>query len=263
MDKLEKPGDGPLFSMFEMRPVRIGETKDDDGLYRIMDFTRVVRFFQTKKLYFAHPSKWEDPFESKVTHPDTFGLFAQCWTQGGESDAMWRIYSPNHLGVRMRTTKAKLEALVKKGLSLGCSCECRPVEYSSQAVATLTAGLTASLLRTSYNLEKAIGLMFNKREAFEHEKEWRAVIHNPEMAARSTCPEGMEIEVDPYELVESVTFDPRASQERVDAFALYFRKGLSFQGNVGKSALYTLGHQYNVPAAEHAHLGELDEPVSP
>ena len=35
-------------------------------------------------------------------------LYGQCWTKTRESDAMWRIYSPNKNGVRIMTTPRKL-----------------------------------------------------------------------------------------------------------------------------------------------------------
>src|SRR5438552_2336902 len=35
-------------------------------------------------------------------------LYGQCWSLLDESDAMWRIYSPNKAGVKIRTTVRKL-----------------------------------------------------------------------------------------------------------------------------------------------------------
>ena len=36
------------------------------------------------------------------------GIFGQCWTLKPDSDAMWRIYSPNKDAIRIRTTVGKL-----------------------------------------------------------------------------------------------------------------------------------------------------------
>lgn len=36
------------------------------------------------------------------------GIFGQCWTLKSDSDAMWRIYSPNKDSIRIRTTVGKL-----------------------------------------------------------------------------------------------------------------------------------------------------------
>lgn len=79
-------------------------TKGRGLLYRIMDFHRIVQIFERRELYFAHPSTWDDPYEKFIKHPQSHALFAQCWTRASSSDAMWRIYSPNGLGVRISTS---------------------------------------------------------------------------------------------------------------------------------------------------------------
>lgn len=44
----------------------------------------------------------------RIRHTKSSALFAQCWSKVAESDAMWRIYSQNGLGVRVGTTNKKL-----------------------------------------------------------------------------------------------------------------------------------------------------------
>src|SRR5688572_1778461 len=85
-------------------------------LYRIMRFERVVQIFESRSIFFAHPSTWEDPYETQVKHPLANQVFGQCWCTRGVSDAMWRIYSPDRMGVRISTTTKKLRTLLKPDL---------------------------------------------------------------------------------------------------------------------------------------------------
>ena len=82
--------------------------KERGYLYRIMDFHRVVQMFEGEKFHFSHPSTWDDPYEKFIKHHLSHALFAQCWSRAYSSDAMWRIYSPHGLGVRISTTEEKL-----------------------------------------------------------------------------------------------------------------------------------------------------------
>ena len=81
----------------------------ESSLYRILSFDRLVEIFQNRELFLSHPSNWEDPYETVLDHKHSSSFFAQCWCKHGVSDAMWRIYSPNQLAVRIRTTKERLE----------------------------------------------------------------------------------------------------------------------------------------------------------
>ncbi len=84
-------------------------TSSRQFLYRITGYERLVETLRTDDWYFAHPSTWEDPYEVRIHNSLSPLLFAQCWCRRGVSDAMWRIYSPNNLGVRIRTQADRLK----------------------------------------------------------------------------------------------------------------------------------------------------------
>src|SRR5690606_26045303 len=49
--------------------VRSRMMKNSAGrLYRIMNFHHVVQLFERKELFFAHPSSWQDPYETRLIH---------------------------------------------------------------------------------------------------------------------------------------------------------------------------------------------------
>ena len=88
-----------------MRPMQ----SSPKWLYRIVRFDRLVQMFKTGAWHFAHPSAWEDPYEIRTTNAMSDRIFALCWCRDGVSDAMWRIYSPDRLGVRIRTRMDRLQ----------------------------------------------------------------------------------------------------------------------------------------------------------
>lgn len=76
-----------------------------------------------------------------------------------------------------------------------------------------------------------------KRNAFDHEAEYRVVLTNhranPEQIAR-----GLKIAVNPTELIDSILIDPRAPDELADALTFYFKEKIGFKGRVQRSVLH-------------------------
>ena len=207
-------------------------------LYRILDFSRAVQIFESESLYFAHPQTWDDPYEARVEHQSSHALFAQCWCQLGVSDAMWRIYSPNRMGVRISTTTKKLSAAVRATTRpLGYGWEAGPVKYLSQRDLNLRVREIAGSLQQKFDLATAVKVLYMKREAFTHESEWRATIYCPDVD-RARVQKGVSVAVNPHKVIDSILLDPRAPQELVDAFIYYFQEKLKFKGRVKRSVLY-------------------------
>lgn len=91
-------------------------------IYRIFTLRRGLETVIGKKLTLARPSRWDDPYENalynrKIKKPKgrlvsieklRDSLYAQCWTEDGNSDALWRIYSLSKNGFRATTTVGKL-----------------------------------------------------------------------------------------------------------------------------------------------------------
>jgi hypothetical protein len=92
-------------------------------VYRVFQIDRLISLFSDNVNTLVKPILWDDPFENFIlqqdattqsgnivevsAHRETF--YGQCWTlNANETDALWRIYSPNKIGVRVKTTLAKL-----------------------------------------------------------------------------------------------------------------------------------------------------------
>lgn len=207
-------------------------------LYRILSFDRAVQIFERGELHFAHPSAWVDPYEVRLRHAASSQFFGQCWCMKGVSDAMWRIYSPNHLGVRISTStkllRQQLEPAVKE---LGASIRYEEVDYLSQYNINKALRSIQTNLTKGFSVERATDALLLKREAFDHEAEYRAVLHLPTATQRDVR-KGIKLKVDPYRLVDSVLLDPRAPEELAAAFTFYLKEKLKFKKRVAPSVLY-------------------------
>ena len=213
--------------------------RSDSSLYRILGFDRLVQLLESKQLYFSHPSTWEDPCEKLIEHRLSPNIFAQCWCRNGVSDAMWRIYSPNQLGVRIRTTKQKLrEQLNEASTSDGIRFRIQGVKYKPESKLNYEIEAIADALAESFRLSVAFDSLFMKRLAFKHEAEVRVAVYKQGIELDET-PLGIGVPIDPFALIESVLIDPRAPDAYVKAYKHFLKEKLGFPGRVGQSALYT------------------------
>ena len=95
-----------------------------------MDFSRIVELFESRELSFARPSSWDDPYERVLQHKHSEQFYAQCWSKKAVSDAMWRIYSSERRGLRIRTSRDKLRSVFEQNKALtGVTYLLKDVEY--------------------------------------------------------------------------------------------------------------------------------------
>ncbi|MFO3723809.1 DUF2971 domain-containing protein [Pseudomonas sp. HLMP] len=221
--------------------VKISENK---YLYRIMRFDHAVQVLKGT-LFFSHPSQWEDPYETHVKHSYDHAIFAQCWTTASMSDAMWRIYSPNFLGVRLRTRVGKLTQAMQAytANNKGFKRRLEKVRYLGQADYKKETVQLESLMTDSDFSSPSLGadLLCIKRSAFEHESEVRAILFNSNAERKEGgVLKGIAVDFDGIDLIDSILFDPRAPDEICHAMRHYLKEVLKFPGAVRKSKLYTV-----------------------
>lgn len=210
-------------------------------LYRILNFHHAIQIFERGELFFSRPSNWEDPYETRLVHQELHRIYAQCWCSKGVSDAMWRIYSPNHLGVRIGTSTKKLRAALEKSID-GRNIKFRmnDVSYHSQYNLNTKSKKLRNELESHFDIMKSTDLLFMKREAYEHESEYRVVVIAPE---DNLIENGISIKIPPKKLIDSILIDPRAPKELADALVFYFKEKIGFKKKCEKSRLY------NTPAS--------------
>jgi hypothetical protein len=225
-------------------------------VYRVMSFTRFIELLQRQELTLVRPHMWEDPFENYLysfmqkKHLGTYkglsrygeDLFAQCWTLHRETDAMWRIYSPDNDGVRVRTDFSRLyRALaLKVGIRATIDSFIGKVQYLTKEeirdiVSSCEFQRSVDRADTSKHIARCLLL---KRKEFSHEKEIR-LIHDcwdPNQTRKGTL---FDIPIDPNRLFDSVTIDPRTEYARFMEMKTTI-KAKGFVRPVYRSRLYSL-----------------------
>ena len=205
-----------------------------DYLYRITKFTNVIDLFETGELHFASPSTWEDPYEKILKHKRSDLFFAQCWSKKAQSDAMWRIYSTERTGIRIRTSREKLATALKKlkeAKTLGYLIS--DVKYVTSGELDQNLAAIATEIRTSYKARRAADALLFKRAAFDHEAEVRVILNS----FKDGLP-FLRVPVDPHDLIENIYFDPRADPTFEKVCTHYLKTKIKYKGPVVRSSLY-------------------------
>lgn len=218
-------------------------------IYRVFSVQRLVEICSSGVNTLVRPKKWDDPFENFILaravaakqrrYPDITvqaDFYGQCWTSLEESDAMWRIYSPDKNGVKVKTTIGKLLQSLVEATNGNGECFIGKVSYLEDT--SLRNKLKdKSWLRDEADRPRgrANTLLFKRRE-FAHEKEVR-LLHLFPLPATDDL---FSYPVDPLKLFDSIQFDPRISDELYGVYKHYLQTKIGFKRPINKSKLYQL-----------------------
>lgn len=226
----------------------------DRSIYRIVEFKRFNQIFEDRSNTLVSPALWEDPFENfilkcpivLVTGEVGYAGFrdqcyGQCWTLKSASDAMWRIYSHDKQGIRIRTTIRKLiHSLAKHCEDWATVCAfIGKVKYLNEKKLTAFAHKTwdrvdpASLANT----------LLVKRPAFSHESEVRLIYFERDDSRRGG--KLYTYRVDPHDLIDQVMCDPRLGPEGFSALSERIR-GTGYNGPLLRSLLYAPPREFRL-----------------
>lgn len=221
----------------------------NDIVYRVFPFSRLIQVFVCEKLTLVNPELWDDPWENYLYQVPLFtahelpisgkeliqnhsidlsekrnAVYAQCWTRVEESDAMWRIYSPNHDGVRVKTTAHKLYQSISEGQDPCIG----NVQYERvQEIHSQTDYFQA--VEEGFSIDQ----LLIKRIAFEHEEEVRLIDVDETINSKIK-----HYSIDPNEFFDELTFDSRLSEDLYEVNEKLFRDKLGFNGVINQSQLY-------------------------
>lgn len=194
---------------------------------------------------------WDDPFEnfivsarykSKTGHMDSVlrhVLHGSCWTRKSVSDALWRIYSPDKLSVRIASTPTLLAQELSSGLSKYPRSKCfvGKVQYLPEKVIVDSAASLAKQIWTDESELSAARSVLFKRKSFAHEDEARVLVVDRHRQSKNGM---IRVRVDPHTLITSVMFDSRAPTEVKDMYKSFLRNDIGFKGRITSSTLYDL-----------------------
>lgn len=239
-------------------------------IYRIYALNRFKTLLAAKQDVAVNPTKWEDPFEdfflerTEVTDAvsgSTIPLrnlaqdwYGQCWSLNEDTDAMWRIYSPdplNQVGVKVRTTIQKLFDNLKATGSLAPYLQffVGKVEYMSERrIRNLMGGLTFADVAIGGQGDRFADLLCIKRTAFRHEHEIRLLFQDVKFPGNPKRGAGglFKYALDPSAVFEEVVLDPRLK----DSDAANLKAELVTAGctlPIGRSGLYQSPHFVILP----------------
>lgn len=224
----------------------LNQRQIDEPVYRILSSTRLFELFNSHMNVLVRPTLWDDPFENFVLKAPVrtqggelgdFGfrddLYGQCWTFQRASDAMWRIYSADKQGVRIRSTPRKLLASLSAGLGNWASSQAfiGKVRYLPDAKMRQFA---RQVFADGLDAERIVSTLLVKRPAFEHEREVRLVYFDREGSEA----ELYRYRVDAHHLIDQMMTDPRLTADETDEFQANIRSQTGFRGDVLRSLLY-------------------------
>jgi hypothetical protein len=231
-----------------MNTHNIEELDLDKHIYRIFKLEHVRSWFESGENVLVSPKLWDDPFENfilnseailpggdKVTFAFRNDFFGQCWTTHKASDAMWRIYSDDKKGIRVRTTIRKL--LVSLSLWSG---EKANFEAHIGKVQYLSAKKLVKFANTAisepFEANDFARTLLVKRLAFKHEQEVRLLFFSSER--RPHPGDKFSYTADPHNVVEQLMVDPRLVVDEAENLKQDLRGWTGFKGPILRSLLY-------------------------
>ena len=232
--------------------LNIERTEWDIPIYRFTSADRILSFIDKHKNTLVSPRKWKDPFENFLSrikfrkkdgslykHPFRDRVYGQCWTTIEETDAAWRMYIPDGNGVRLKTRIKKLHysLSVQSGYPVMSS-------YIGRVAYKTEDEICAWLSDNQWVKEHLLGVgcrgqaesLLFKRKEFEPEQEIRLIYLDPHNRGVDNF---YHYEVDPSEVIEEITFDPRMEDDLYETYSSIIRT-LGFFGEVNKSMLYKI-----------------------
>lgn len=217
--------------------IRLSGTQRNRPVYRFVRIARLYELFQRKQNVLVSPDKWDDPFENFILQSKRIprrSWFGQCWTRHRASDAMWRIYSPDSHGVRIRASPSRLVEGLTKSLQPGSRGFIGAVQYlpEKRLMRFAQAALAPGKLDDAVEAAKTLLV---KRPAFRHEAEVRVLLMNPDAPSNQKL---AQYPVDPHELIDQLMLDPRLSKAEFRTLKHEIRQRTGFTGTIKRSLLY-------------------------
>ena len=233
----------------ERNKVHLSDKKDDTAIYRIMPMSRLEQMLQTRTNTLVKINLWEDRYENfffKSNFKSSKGfvsadevasrIFGQCWSFFKDSDALWRIYSPDKQSVRIKTTLSKLYNSAYTDDSCMATTTMGAVSYKTKK--DLITWIEANTPISLSDIDK-IGKesLFFKRNNFSHEQELRLIYM--EAVSSSGGNNIKQYDIDPIDFIEEISFDPRCEESYFTAYKEYLQKKYSYpKDSINKSVLY-------------------------
>ena len=213
--------------------------RDDEKLWRYMDFSRFVSLLETHSLFFSRADRFGDTWEGAISPIDvdaweafvggskesaadrttlianyrrTFAAlrrhtYISCWHQNsGESEAMWKLYLKSTEGIALQTSFGCLKSQLERSRRL---IRLGKVQYRDYRIDPVPGGKPHAI-GESY-LTGPYAPFISKRRGFAHENEVRAVFQDSyrNLNDPSESDFGIAVCVEIGELIENIYMAPQ------------------------------------------------------
>lgn len=221
------------------------------AFYRIMNEEHLVSMFQNKELVLVNPNKWEDPFEAhwaslftKNSVLNDLNFYGLCFTKDSRSDAMWKIYSAEKKGIRIRIDKKRFWKSLQNAYSSGNLGKDAELYFGEVQYCNDTELVSISKNYDFEVVKDEKGLVlpwFAKRDAFKYEMELRLLLAEMPDSHRGT-PQLFKIPLNPRDFITSLQLDGRLSE------ADFINKRIELSKKTGFPSQYIIHSQlYKLP----------------
>lgn len=218
------------------------ELKKDQKLFRYINIKQFLSMIESESSYLTKVIEWEDVWEAplkripidsdmeaeEISYFSYDHIYGQCWSTHGDSDALWRIYSPNRDGIMIQTTVEKLSKAfdIEWGLLA-------PVIYYEN----LYDGLEEVWDK---HYEDDFGVALLKRRAFNHEEEVRLLAIFPYNGIQNE--RFIQLPLIPNQLIENIILDPRCEEWYLQTMINYCKraslKAIPYKSDLYKDNIY-------------------------
>jgi len=229
--------------------LNLDDQDKEQYVYRITTVDRVKELFTSRKNTLVKPRRWDDPYEnfilgSKVRlksgkivqynfHEKMYG---QCWTFHSASDAMWRIYSPEKNGVRIRSTLDSLARCFSIAHPDLPDAKCRIGRVQYLSIKKIKDMANSTFDDYGIGVNELFNSLLVKRKAFSHEREIRVLYY--ELTHSTPNNDLYTYGVDPHAMIDQIMLDPRLGHKEADAMKEDIRRTTGFKGQILRSRLY-------------------------
>lgn len=220
---------------------KMGDLSRGNFLYKYMSLEAALLSLENKNLRFIEPSSWDDAYESRFYnakyhnvvngYENSPKLYACCMTSKSENEAAWNIYSHNAVGLASRCVRFKINRNKFRNSLVSnlqdCTIYIGDVKYTSRWVIDnidkrqYPDGTPTDYGKyfTYFTQDNYINLLLLKRPEFDHEKEVRLFIVDPNTSRqpkywrgnKGTKPDPKMVPLDWANILEGVDIDMKCS----------------------------------------------------
>jgi len=222
----------------------------DTPVYRYLSFEALQELLLSKSIPLVKTKYWEDTYENFLFKSETIvgetsfdfnlhqeRIFGSSWTKKCESDPLWRIYSQNKCGVRIRSNIRKLADSIQRRFNKliawsACVGEVKYLTLREIVDHFERVPEDEFMAKAGKHFRDS---MFMKRPEFEHEQEIRIIV---KLMEGHSSGEVISLPIVPSEVIEEITFDPRISDDLQRLFVSKLTL-IGFEKIANKSGLYS------------------------